>query len=396
MAHRTAAELGEAALAILEVGPPATPPRMMGPLSKQASNWLSGYQGRHFEVADGSMRYWQSPVEMKRGEKPHAEYSLFKCALKPDPDSTTKFEVCFRAAKDRPYALDVMAGGPTREQWLDALTQNVEHARRLVAYHRAVEMIDSMGWDVDQEVPPGGGADEIAQGEPQTPQSFDVELPVAVAVVVATEENVPKQAANPAAGYSEQRPPEAPKPPAQEKRTRFVSEEAIVEFEAASFSDELSLMRVASLEPTVSFMKLEAAVTLAAHGTPPAPPSLSGPMMKQATSWHGSFQQRYFEVAEGKFKYWPSVIEYKAGEEANAEYTLVGVKTWQCWEPVSQFELMLKANADRPPYVLQAAVTGPDAEAAHSLPEWIEALKAHEAWAVRKIVYDQAVKLADA
>merc|ERR1711879_28976 len=171
------------------------------------------------------------------------------------------------------------------------------------------------------------------------------------------------------------------------------SEEAIVEFEAASFVSEMD--RAASMEKTQSYLKLEAAVNLAAHGPPSEPVVLSGPLMKQATSWHGTFQQRYFEIGGGRLRYWPSITEKNKGDEPNAQLTLAGVKTWQCWEPESQFEVTLKANMGRPPFVLQARVTGADAGQAHTVKDWIETIKAHEAYAVKKIVYEQAVRLAD-
>lgn len=343
----------EAALAVLLAGAPAQPPSLSGSLMKQASNWVSGFQLRHFRVGEGRARYWHSLSDADAGKPPQAEYSLLAVEVEVDEKCDHTFKVLFASQSRSPYVLStdgVVADTPetplTREDWISALNQNSAYAKRKAAYDRAAKMITC----VETEVAEMGKRQEEAIIE----DSCDVKD--------------------------------------GKKSLKFASFLDIQEFVVASFvSDDPNESFALPCASEEMSGEIEKAIITLAHGPPIEPPALSGPMMKLAQGRLCGLQLRYVEVSNGRVKYWHSLKDFQSGNPPKADYHLVSAQFLV--KGPSQIDVTVLQNNDRS-YVFDAQV-GSSTEGSHTREEWLEALEAHEAYARKMVYYAWASRVGD-
>eukprot|EP00929_Paragymnodinium_shiwhaense_P029970 TRINITY_DN17068_c1_g1_i1.p1 TRINITY_DN17068_c1_g1~~TRINITY_DN17068_c1_g1_i1.p1 ORF type:complete len:869 (-),score=184.75 TRINITY_DN17068_c1_g1_i1:69-2675(-) len=84
----------------------STRPPLMGPLLKESSHWLRGWQLRWFECYEGELRWWETPSQYHAGEAPKGKLQMKGLKVGLMPGSATKMEVKASNEKGKVYTLD--------------------------------------------------------------------------------------------------------------------------------------------------------------------------------------------------------------------------------------------------------------------------------------------------
>jgi len=143
----------------IKAGMPEIPAPFRGNVMKQASNLISEWQCRTFELNRGVFSYWHDARDIEKS-KPRGQYSLLGAKASSSSLSEQRFQVkLIVQGKEKSYnfisKMFHVAGVPdkslerTRDQWLQNLNEHIQYAVNEAAYKRACAiLVDDSSADI--------------------------------------------------------------------------------------------------------------------------------------------------------------------------------------------------------------------------------------------------------